>query len=80
MGESASIGSVKGRPVALLRTGTSTFKAFFIDEAWTFFRNPRISIELVNLRPFFILGEAPHPLALVGGAIALAGVWWARRP
>jgi Rieske Fe-S protein len=28
VGSSASIGSVKGRPVALLRTGTSTFKAF----------------------------------------------------
>jgi Rieske Fe-S protein len=28
VGASARIGSVKGRPVALLRTGTSTFKAF----------------------------------------------------
>ena len=35
---------------------------------------------LVVIESFFILGEAPHPLALVGGAVALAGVWWARRP
>ena len=35
---------------------------------------------LVVVESFLVLGEAAHPLALVGGAIALAGVWWARRP
>ena len=35
---------------------------------------------LVVIESFLILGEAAQPLALVGGAIALFGVWWARRP
>jgi protein involved in polysaccharide export with SLBB domain len=45
-----------------------------------FFRNPRISIELINLRPFFILGEVekrgsyPYINGLtVAQAVALAG-------
>lgn len=45
-----------------------------------FFRNPRISIELVNLRPFFILGEVekrgsyPYINGLtVAQAVAVAG-------
>jgi polysaccharide export outer membrane protein len=45
-----------------------------------FFRNPRISIELVNLRPFFILGEVekrgsyPYVNGLtVAQAVAIAG-------
>lgn len=35
---------------------------------------------LVVVESFLVLGEAAHPLALVGGAIALFGVWWSRRP
>lgn len=35
---------------------------------------------LVVVESFLILGEAAHPLAIVGGVIALTGVWWARRP
>ncbi|MEY4477566.1 MAG: hypothetical protein RJA31_1070 [Actinomycetota bacterium] len=35
---------------------------------------------LVVVESYLLLGEAAHPLALVGGVIALAGVWWARRP
>jgi drug/metabolite transporter (DMT)-like permease len=35
---------------------------------------------MVVIESYLILGEAAHPLALAGGAIALAGVWWARRP
>jgi polysaccharide export outer membrane protein len=45
-----------------------------------FFRNPRISIELINLRPFFILGEVekrgsyPYVNGLtVAQAVAIAG-------
>ena len=45
-----------------------------------FFRNPRISIELVNLRPFFILGEVekrgsyPYVNGLtIAQAVAIAG-------
>lgn len=45
-----------------------------------FFRNPRISIELINLRPFFILGEVekrgsyPYINGLtVAQAVAIAG-------
>ena len=45
-----------------------------------YFRNPRISIELVNLRPFFILGEVekrgsyPYMNGLtVAQAVAIAG-------
>jgi polysaccharide export outer membrane protein len=45
-----------------------------------FFRNPRISIELVNLRPFFILGEVEkrgqYPFVnglTVAQAVAIAG-------
>jgi polysaccharide export outer membrane protein len=45
-----------------------------------FFRNPRISIELTNLRPFFILGEVekrgsyPYVNGLtVAQAVAIAG-------
>ena len=34
---------------------------------------------LVVIESFLILGEAAHPLALVGGAVALLGVWWSRR-
>ena len=34
---------------------------------------------LVVVESFLILGEAAHPLALVGGGIALFGVWWSRR-
>lgn len=35
---------------------------------------------MVVVESYLVLGEAAHPVALVGGAIALAGVWWARRP
>lgn len=35
---------------------------------------------MVVIESYLLLGEAAHPLALAGGAIALAGVWWARRP
>jgi polysaccharide export outer membrane protein len=45
-----------------------------------FFRNPRISIELINLRPFFILGEVekrgsyPYVNGLtIAQAVAIAG-------
>ncbi len=45
-----------------------------------YFRNPRISIELINLRPFFILGEVekrgsyPYVVGLtVAQAVAIAG-------
>lgn len=34
---------------------------------------------LVVIESFVILGETAHPLALVGGGIALLGVWWSRR-
>ncbi|MEN9739927.1 MAG: hypothetical protein RLZ72_193 [Actinomycetota bacterium] len=34
---------------------------------------------LVVIESFLLLGEASQPLAIVGGAIALAGVWWSRR-
>lgn len=35
---------------------------------------------LVIVESALLLGEWPHPVAIVGGAIALAGVWWTRRP
>ena len=35
---------------------------------------------LVVVESFLILGEAAQPLAIVGGVIALTGVWWSRRP
>lgn len=34
---------------------------------------------LVVIESFLLLGEAAHPIAIVGGAIALTGVWWSRR-
>jgi drug/metabolite transporter (DMT)-like permease len=34
---------------------------------------------LVVVESYLVLGEAAHPLALVGGAVALLGVWWSRR-
>ncbi len=34
---------------------------------------------LVILESAILLGEWPHPIAIVGGLIALAGVWWSRR-
>ena len=34
---------------------------------------------LVVVESFLILGEAAQPLAIVGGVIALTGVWWSRR-
>lgn len=34
---------------------------------------------LVVVESALLLGEWPHPIAVVGGAIALAGVWWSRR-
>ncbi len=34
---------------------------------------------LVILESALVLDEWPHPVALVGGVIALAGVWWSRR-
>lgn len=35
---------------------------------------------LVIAESAILLGEWPHPIAIVGGLIALAGVWWSRRP
>jgi drug/metabolite transporter (DMT)-like permease len=35
---------------------------------------------LVVVESALLLGEWPHPVAIAGGAIALAGVWWSRRP
>ena len=35
---------------------------------------------LVIVESAILLGEWPHPIALTGGAIALVGVWWSRRP
>jgi drug/metabolite transporter (DMT)-like permease len=35
---------------------------------------------LVVVESAIMLGESPHPIAIVGGAIALFGVWWSRRP
>jgi len=35
---------------------------------------------LVIVESAILLGEWPHPIALAGGAIALVGVWWSRRP
>ena len=35
---------------------------------------------LVIVESAILLGEWPHPIAIVGGLIALAGVWWSRRP
>ena len=35
---------------------------------------------LVIVESAILLGEWPHPIALAGGAIALIGVWWSRRP
>jgi drug/metabolite transporter (DMT)-like permease len=34
---------------------------------------------LVVVESYLFLGEAAHPLALLGGAVALFGVWWSRR-
>lgn len=34
---------------------------------------------LVVVESFLLLGETAHPIAILGGAIALAGVWWSRR-
>jgi drug/metabolite transporter (DMT)-like permease len=34
---------------------------------------------LVVVESAILLGEWPHPMAIVGGAVALAGVWWSRR-
>lgn len=34
---------------------------------------------LVIAESAILLGEWPHPIAIVGGLIALAGVWWSRR-
>lgn len=34
---------------------------------------------LVVVEAALLLGEWPHPVAIAGGAIALAGVWWSRR-
>ena len=34
---------------------------------------------LVIVESAILLGEWPHPIAIAGGAIALAGVWWSRR-
>jgi drug/metabolite transporter (DMT)-like permease len=34
---------------------------------------------LVVVESYLFLGEAAHPLALLGGAVALLGVWWSRR-
>lgn len=66
---------VKGRTV-------SEVEQMLIDQYRSrgFFRNPRISIELTNLRPFFILGEVekrgsyPYVNGLtVAQAVAIAG-------
>ncbi len=35
---------------------------------------------LVIAESALLLGEWPHPIAIVGGIIALVGVWWSRRP
>ena len=35
---------------------------------------------LVIVESAILLGEWPHPIAIIGGLIALAGVWWSRRP
>ena len=35
---------------------------------------------LVIVESAILLGEWPGPIAIVGGAIALFGVWWSRRP
>lgn len=35
---------------------------------------------LVVVESALLLGEWPHPIAVAGGAVALAGVWWSRRP
>ena len=35
---------------------------------------------LVIVGSAILLGEWPHPIAIIGGLIALAGVWWSRRP
>lgn len=35
---------------------------------------------LVVVESALLLGEWPHPVAIAGGAIALTGVWWSRRP
>jgi drug/metabolite transporter (DMT)-like permease len=34
---------------------------------------------LVIVESAILLGEWPHPIAIAGGLIALAGVWWSRR-
>ncbi len=34
---------------------------------------------LVIVESAILLGEWPHPIAIVGGLIALSGVWWSRR-
>lgn len=34
---------------------------------------------LVVVESAILLGEWPHPMAIVGGAVALVGVWWSRR-
>jgi drug/metabolite transporter (DMT)-like permease len=34
---------------------------------------------LVIVESAILLGEWPHPIAVLGGLIALAGVWWSRR-
>jgi drug/metabolite transporter (DMT)-like permease len=34
---------------------------------------------LVIVESAILLGEWPHPVAIVGGLVALAGVWWSRR-
>jgi drug/metabolite transporter (DMT)-like permease len=34
---------------------------------------------LVIVESAILLGELPHPIAIVGGLIALTGVWWSRR-
>jgi drug/metabolite transporter (DMT)-like permease len=34
---------------------------------------------LVIVESAILLGEWPHPVAIVGGVIALVGVWWSRR-
>jgi drug/metabolite transporter (DMT)-like permease len=34
---------------------------------------------LVIVESAILLGEWPHPIAIVGGLIALTGVWWSRR-
>jgi drug/metabolite transporter (DMT)-like permease len=34
---------------------------------------------LVIVESAILLGEWPHPIAIIGGLIALAGVWWSRR-